>query len=46
MTSEESSQGPDSSKIKVAIRVRPLQEHEINAGHETNRFLIDKNSIR
>eukprot|EP00347_Sterkiella_histriomuscorum_P017844 403347757 len=35
----------DQTKIKVAIRVRPLQEHEINAGHETGRFQIDKNTI-
>ena len=36
----------DYSKIKVAIRVRPLQEFEVNAGHETNRFVVDKNMIQ
>lgn len=33
------------SKIKVAIRVRPLQEHEINAGHDASRYRIDRNQI-
>ena len=32
------SSSQDQTKIKVAIRVRPLQDHEINAGHETSRF--------
>jgi hypothetical protein len=36
----------DYSKIKVAIRIRPLQEHEINGGHDSSRFVVDKNTIR
>ena len=37
--------GGGGSKIKVAIRVRPLQDHEINAGHDTSRYRIEKNAI-
>lgn len=35
MRGNSDSDGGGGSKIKVAIRVRPLQEHEINAGHDT-----------
>lgn len=31
-------------KIKVAVRMRPLVEHELQAGHDTTKFEVTKNN--
>ena len=41
---EESDQHPQ--KIKVAVRIRPLQEHELNAGHDSSKIQADRNVIQ
>jgi len=32
------------SRIKVAVRIRPLLEHERNQGHETQRLKVQGNN--
>ncbi len=35
----------DNSKIQVAVRVRPLVEHELNSGEGCSKFMVDGNKI-
>ena len=33
----------ENSKIKVAVRVRPMLEHELVNGHDASKFMVDGN---
>ncbi len=35
----------DIQKIKVAIRVRPLLEHEVTSGHESDKLKTKESEI-